>query len=411
MGGSPEYPWVVKKQVFVRLVRGEPANRLAIEYGLANRTIQRWCLWAGLEFRRGYHGGLSTVVDMESTTKPGARYHRLSVGDRAFIEAGLSMDPPMGVRQIAARLQVAASTVSREIARGSTRISAAQKRYCAELAQHQTMRIRRRPRARKLDEPRLRGHVIRRLNRGFSPEQVAGDLRRCFPARKEMQISHETIYQGLYVQGRGALAQELKVEKALRSGRTHRVPASKLPARSKRPWVEGARLVDRPAEVTDRAVPGHWEGDLVVGPQRSGLVTLVERSTRFALIGRLPGTKDSTTVIEVLTRLIQDLPEQMRQTLTWDQGPEMALHPRFTLATGCKVFFCDPHSPWQRGANENLNRLIRDFYPKGTDFNTITDEHIGQMQLLLNTRPRKTLDFQTPIEALNKKIRAVALTP
>ena len=226
-----------------------------------------------------------------------------------------------------------------------------------------------------------------------------------------MQISHETIYQGLYVQGRGALRQELRVEKALRSGRTHRVPASKLPARSKRPWVEGARLVDRPAEVTDRAVPGHWEGDLVIGPQRSGLVTLIERSTRFALIGRLPGTKDSTTVIEVLTRLIQDLPEQMRQTLTWDQGSEMALHPRFTLATGCKVFFCDPHSPWQRGANENLNRLIRDFYPKGTDFNTITDEQIEYMQLLLNTRPRKTLDFQRPIEALNKKIRAVALTP
>ncbi|TQM65592.1 integrase-like protein [Klugiella xanthotipulae] len=212
-------------------------------------------------------------------------------------------------------------------------------------------------------------------------------------------------------EGRGALRHELTVVKALRTGRNRRTPASRLPSREVRPWLAGARITDRPAAASDRAVPGHWEGDLVVGPGNSGLVTLVERATRFALIGRLPGTRDSKTVIDILQQQITQLPGWLRQTLTWDQGQEMSRHREFTVATGCPVFFCDPHSPWQRGSNENLNGLIRDYYPKGTDFNTISDAEIQAVTVQLNDRPRKTLGFHTPREKLDALIGSVAMAP
>jgi IS30 family transposase len=247
------------------------------------------------------------------------------------------------------------------------------------------------------------------LNHRFSPQQVAAELQILFPEQPEMHVSHETIYQALYVQGKGTLRHELTVVKALRSGRTTRVPRSKLPARSKRPWLEGALLSDRPAEVADRAVPGHWEGDLVVGPDNSGIVTLVERSTRYTLLGRLPGTRDSTTVIDVLTRMIEGLPAELTRTITWDQGNEMASHAQFTVATGCRVFFCDPHSPWQRGTNENTNGLIRDFYPKGTNFNEVSDADLAETQRLLNLRPRQTLGWRKPCDRLAELIAGVAL--
>lgn len=257
----------------------------------------------------------------------------------------------------------------------------------------------------------MRGEVVSRLNLRFSPQQVAGQLRVEFPDGEGMQVSHETIYQALYLQGRGGLRHELTVQKALRSGRTGRIPRSKLPARSRRPWLDGARLTDRPAEVADRAVPGHWEGDLVVGPENSGIVTLVERQTRFVLLRRLPGARDSATVIDVLQAMISHLPAELTRTITWDQGQEMAGHARFTIATGCPVFFCDPHSPWQRGSNENTNGLIRDFYPKGTNFNTITDTDLAETQHLLNIRPRQTLGFHTPAATLGQLLNRVALTP
>jgi len=250
---------------------------------------------------------------------------------------------------------------------------------------------------------------VERLNLKFSPTQVAADLRRSFPDRKDMQVSHETIYQALYVQGKGALRHELTVVKALRSGRTGRIPQSRLPARSRRPWLDGARLSDRPAEVADRAVPGHWEGDLVVGPGNSGIVTLVERHSRFTLLGRLPAARDSATVIDVLQGMVATLPTELMKTLTWDQGNEMARHADFTIATGCPVFFCDPHSPWQRGTNENTNGLIRDFYPKGTNFNDISDDDLAQTAQLLNIRPRQTLGWATPAETL-EPLLIVALT-
>lgn len=217
-----------------------------------------------------------------------------------------------------------------------------------------------------------------------------------FPNQPQLWVSHETIYQALYVQGKGSLRHELTVVKALRSGRSRRTPASRLPSRDVRPWLAGARLTARPPSAADRAVAGNWEGDLVVGPGNSGIVTLVERNTRFALIERLPGVRDSITVIDVIRNQIMRLPEHLRKTLTWDQGQEMSRHKDFTIATGCPVFFCDPHSPWQRGSNENLNGLIRDYYPKGTNFNNVSDTSIEAMVDQLKNRPRKIHGFHTP---------------
>jgi len=323
------------------------------------------------------------------------------------------------MRAIAAEVGVAPSTVSREIARASAEVRSG-RCYTAQHAQQRADRLRSRyrPHVGKLDRGELRAEVVRMLNDRCSPQQITGRLPVLFPGRDDMRVSHETIYQAIYLQGRGSLRHELKVTKALRSGRTARRPASKLPRRSSRPWLDGCLLVNRPAEVDDRAVPGHWEGDLVIGPDStdqpelsgSGLVTLVERTTRFTLIGRLPGVRDSATIIDVLTGLTASLPAQLLKSITWDQGQEMAQHARFTVATNCPVFFCDPHSPWQRGTNENTNGLIRDFYPKGTDFNLVTDHQIDETMRLLNIRPRQTLHFYTPAEKMTEILTGVAMT-
>lgn len=325
--------------------------------------------------------------------------------------------------RIAAEIGVHRSSVYRELARH--RVSARDGRsgrqtthYSSVVAQHRADRSRARPKPVKLAQRNvLRRVVVEMLNSGWSPRQVSVRLPRVFPHDESMRISHETIYQALYVQGAGALRQELKRAQALRSGRTSRLPASKLPARSSRPWLDGHRLADRDellaAGHAGRKVPGHWEGDLVVGPNNSGIITLVERASRFTLLGRLPGTRDSTTVIDKLTSMIQDLPDAVRRSsisLTWDQGAEMAQHPRFTIATGCPVFFCDPHSPWQRPSNENLNGQLRWEYPKGTDFNTVTDEELQTVQDMLNARPRVILNGATPHETLNELLATVALT-
>jgi IS30 family transposase len=326
-----------------------------------------------------------------------------------IIEAGLRLG--WAIRAIAREVGVAPSTISREVRRARM-VSRGHVLYDARVADHRAQVQRSRPKISRLDaHPRLRAEVVSMLNGRCSPQQVVGRLRREFPNQPEMHVSHETIYQALYVQGRGGLRHELTVEKALRSGRTGRVPRSKLPRRSSRPWLAGAELSKRPPEAGDRAVPGHWEGDLVIGPDCSGLVTLVERADRYTLIGRLPGTRDSATVIDVLQHMIEQLPTELMRTITWDQGNEMAEHAKFTVNTGCKVFFCDPHSPWQRPTNENTNGLIRDFFPKGTNFNTITDAQITEAQRLLNDRPRKVLHFYTPHEKLTERITGVALTP
>jgi IS30 family transposase len=279
--------------------------------------------------------------------------------------------------------------------------------YSARVAQRGTRPGRARPQPRKLDRPEhaaLRAAVLEGLRQHWSPQQIQGELALRYPQDESMQISHETIYQALYVQGRGSLRAELAREKVLRSGRTSRVPASKLAARSRgKSWVGDATITARPAEVSDRAVPGHWEGDLILGAgNRTAAITLVERATRYTMIARLPARHDATTVTDRLIEMVTALPAHLVKTLTWDQGAELAEHARFTVAADCKVYFCDPHSPWQRGTNENTNGLIREFFPKGTDFTTVPDAEITRVEQLLNTRPRATLGFHTPAVRLNE---------
>lgn len=407
--------WEQRCIAYSMLLSGSSAQTTAKHFNVNTGAVVEWARLAGMVIRMGARGGIELVKDSDTQrTQPSRAYRRLTRDDRTFIEMAINSSPAWSLRAIAVHLAVAVSTVSREIRRhrvetgrgyGPTR----EFKYHSGVAHHRTMQARRKGRAGKLDHGDLRGLVIAALNEKYSPQQVAGRLRMQFPDRPDRHISHETIYQALYVQGKGALRHELTVVKALRSGRNRRIPASRLPARGERPWLEGARISDRPAIVSDRAVPGHWEGDLVVGPGNSGLVTLVERTTRFALIGRLPGTRVSKTVIDVLRQQIEQLPARLRQTLTWDQGQEMSRHREFTVATGCPVFFCDPHSPWQRGSNENLNGLIRDYYPKGTDFNTVSDAEIQAVVVQLNNRPRKTLGFYTPREKMDELIHGVAL--
>lgn len=409
-------PWELRARVLDRVLAGGSVKGAARECGVNVSTALKWVKLAGMtDFSASRHGGGLVVLEPIEHTGKG-KYRRVSGDDRMFIQGARSGDDPMPVSKIAELLGLSRSTVYRELQRGQVEhglgrhVSGKDSFYHAGVADRRAAQLRHKPKCKKLDNPVLRGVVVEWLNEGWSPDAVAGRLRREFPDNPEMHVSHETIYQALYVQGKGALRHELMVEKALRSGRAARKPQSQLPPRSGRPWVEGARLSDRPPEASDRAVPGHWEGDLVVGPNNSGVVTLVERASRFALIGRLPGCRDSKTVIDVMVEMIRTLPRELFTTVTWDQGVEMAQHVDFTVATGCEVFFCDPHSPWQRGSNEQFNGLLREFFPKGTDFNTVSDEELARAARLLNTRPRKTLDYWKPSERLREAIGVALAT-
>ncbi|WP_307871145.1 IS30 family transposase [Micromonospora sp. C51] len=281
--------------------------------------------------------------------------------------------------------------------------------YQAQWAQRRADTARRRPKASKLRPgTRLRHTVAGKLARRWSPKQIAAWLRATYADRPESQVSHETIYQAIYVQSRGNLRAELGRQVALRSGRTQRRPQSRAAgaARSRRPWIGDLHISTRPAEATDRAVPGHWEGDLVIGKAgASAIVTLVERATRYVMLGALPNGRDSDAVIAVLTTLATRMPAHLLRSLTWDQGVEMATHPVFTVATGCPVYFCDPHSPWQRGSNENTNGLLRQYFPKSSyDFRTIDQTGLDEVAHELNTRPRETLDWNTPAQRLAQLI-------
>jgi transposase, IS30 family len=399
------YSMGFRRRALALLVDGLSAMAVARVLGLDRNQLARWANDAGMELCRGRRGGV--CVD---GPEPGDVVVDQVLAGGQLLEGGHLTEAARGViavlwaqgwscRRIAAVVGVVASTINREISKGTVEGHG----YLPRYAHRVTLDNRARPRTARLEgNPQLRAAVVGLLNLKLSPEQVAARLRRDYPARNDMQVSHETIYQALYVQGKGSLRHELTVDKALRTGRTTRQPRSKLPARGTRSWIGQAHITARPAEAADRAVPGHWEGDLVIGAgQKSALITLVERSTRFTMISRLPLTHDADTVAVALITMVQDLPTQLRRTLTWDQGSEMAAHATFTIATGCQVFFCDPHSPWQRGTNENTNGLIRDFYPKGTDFTHISDADIAHTADLLNIRPRKTLDWDTPAERLN----------
>ena len=323
---------------------------------------------------------------------------RLSLEEKMMIQR--FHDTGVSAAEIGRRLGRCRQTISRELRRGQDDDG----RYRARDSYEGAIRKLARPKTPKLDaNRRLRAVVVEALNNKLSPEQISGLLATEHANDSSMQISHETIYQALYVQGKGALRDELKVEKFLRTGRKGRKPQSKLPSRGK-PWVEGALISQRPAEVADRAVPGHWEGDLVIGGenQATALVTLVERTSRLTLIKRLGVNHEASTVTDALVEMMGDLPQALRRSLTWDQGVEMAEHARFSVVTKCPVFFCDPHSPWQRGSNENTNGLVRDFFPKGTNFAKVSDEEVQRAQDLLNYRPRKMHGFKSAAQVYEK---------
>jgi IS30 family transposase len=288
--------------------------------------------------------------------------------------------------------------------------------YSAVVAQRKADARARRPRPRKLvtlfpsPAPLLWELVHGKLVAKWSPRQVSAWLRDQYPDRPEFWVSHETIYQAIYFQARGQLRRDLAQEVLLRSGRARRRPQARGAGvgRGGKLWAQGLNISTRPAEAADRAVPGHWEGDLIIGARnQSAIITLVERSTRFVMLGALPEAKDADTVAEVLTGLMRRLPEELRRTLAWDQGSEMARHAAFTLATGCPVFFCDPHSPWQRGSNENTNGLLRQYFPRSTtNFRDYSQNDLDEIAEQLNGRPRETLGFANPAEKLNELLIA-----
>jgi transposase, IS30 family len=292
------------------------------------------------------------------------------------------------------------------------------RKYSHRQAQRRAQARARRPRPGKLRPPWGKPYpplwytVKDKLLARWSPVQIARWLRAQFPDRPELQVSHETIYQAIYYQARGGLRQELARQVALRSGRTARRPQSRgaRAGRGARAWVRDFHISTRPAEVADRAVPGHWEGDLILGARgASAIITLVERASRYVMLGALPDSRISEQVIDVLIGLMRRLPDQLRTTLTWDQGSELAAHADFTLATDCRVYFCDPHSPWQRGSNENTNGLLRQYFPRSsTNFRTYTQADLDTVARELNGRPRQTLNWQNPAQILNTYLVATA---
>ena len=323
---------------------------------------------------------------------------RLSLAEREEISRGLAGGESL--RSIARRLGRAPSTVSREVASHG-----GAGRYRACVADRSAVRSMRRPKPAKLAQcPRLRAVVEAKLELRWSPQQISGWLALAFPDDPEMRVSHETIYLSLYVQARGALRRELA--RNLRTGRMTRRPTGHLPTIGKGRLTHTVHISERPAEADDRAVPGHWEGDLIFGKGMSAVATLVERSSRFLLLVGLPNGHTADVVAAALADKMTELPVDLRRSLTWDQGKEMAQHVDFTVASGMPVYFCDPRSPWQRGTNENTNGLLRQYFPKrGFDLRTLTQTQLDAVADELNGRPRQTLGWRSPSQALDHAIR------
>jgi len=327
----------------------------------------------------------------------------LDLAEREEISRGIAAG--RSVRGIAAGLGRAPSTVSREIERGGGR-----ELYRATQADASAWERARRPKPCRLAvQERLRDLVAAKLTQNWSPAQIAGWLKQQFPGDGSLHVSTETIYRTLFIQARGALKRELIDH--LRSQRSMRRSKKLSPKRQSRGQILNAVSIrERPAEVEDRAVPGHWEDDLLMGGKNSQIATLAERHSRYVQLVRLP-TKEGSSVAAALADKMRKLPEELRGSLTWDRGSEMAQHKVFTVATDVQVYFCDPRSPWQRGTNENTNGLLRQYFPKGMDLSKITQEKLDAVALQLNTRPRKTLGFITPAEKLNMTLgQSVATT-
>jgi IS30 family transposase len=370
-------------EILDRVARGETRPAIAGGLGTTERTIARVLARAGgRPSRRSRRRRRSPL--------------RLSLIEREEIRAGLAAGESF--RVIARRLGRAASTVSREV--GGVR---GRSGYRATRADDRACEAARRPKLAKLARnPRLRRVVVGLLERRFSPQQICARLRLDYPDDPGMRISAETIYQSLYVQSRGRLRKDLT--RYLRTGRSRRKPRRGPTGQGRIPAM--VSISERPAEVEDRAIPGHWEGDLIVGKQgRSFIGTLVERQTRFVILTRLGADASTEAVTAKIAEQIVRLPEHLRLSLTWDQGREMARHREFTVATGIRVYFCDPHSPWQRGSNENTNGLLRQYFPKGTDLALHDRAELDHVAAELNQRPRQTLGWHTPAETMAELLR------
>jgi IS30 family transposase len=422
-----------RQRFWAAIAGGLSSEQAGVVAGVSAAVGVRW-------FREG--GGMRSV----SRAPLSGRY--LSFAERE--EIAILKARGCGVREIARRIGRAPSTISRELRRNAATRSGGFE-YRATTAQWHADRRARRPKAAKLAaDPRLRRYVQdrlagvvaasdgtpvagpqvrwigrrhgrrqdRRWGRSWSPEQIANRMPVDFPDDDSMRISHEAIYQALYVQGRGALRRELTA--CLRTGRALRVPRARTRGRGKHFVGPEIMISERPAEAADRAVPGHWEGDLILGLSSSAIGTLVERSTRFTILLHLPRMQGhgrprvhngpalaghgAEAVRDAIASSITTLPQQLRRSLTWDQGAEMAQHAQLRIDTGLAIYFCDPHSPWQRGTNENTNGLLRQYFPKGTDLSKHTPTELDAVAAALNSRPRKTLGWKTPAEALNEHL-------
>jgi IS30 family transposase len=362
-------------EVWIRWQRGERVGTIARALGVTHTAV-------GKRLRR--LGGLA----------PGARYRaprHLRSDERETISRGLAAG--QGFAAIARTLGRPTSAVSREVGRNGGR-----RAYRAGPADRAAWRRARRPKACRLaTRPRLRRLVARHLERRWSPEQIAAWLKQTYPDTPDLHVSHETIYRTLFVQSRGVFRRELVQH--LRRGARLRRPRAADGAAPTGPLADAVSIRERPATVEDRAVPGHWEGDLLLGTIDTQIATLVERQSRYVMLTRLP-TKSAPAVADRLARQIRGLPAALRQSLTWDRGRELAAHRQFTVATDVQVYFCDPHSPWQRGSNENTNGLLRQYFPRGTDLSRYSQAQLNRIARELNERPRKTLGWATPAAKL-----------
>ncbi len=324
----------------------------------------------------------------------------LSLSEREEISRGIVAQ--RSIRSMASLLGRSPSTVSREVCRNG-----GYDQYRAAVADEQAWVCARRPKRCKLaNHPQLRQAVVRKLRLNWSPEQIAGWLKRVHPGEGSYQVSHETIYRSLFVQARGVLKKELVQH--LRSKRTIRRSRQATQKGNDHGQIKDMiSISERPASVEDRAVPGHWEGDLIAGSKNSHIATLVERHTRYVMLVKVT-SKDTQTVVSALTRHAKKLPTELYKSLTWDRGKELAAHQQFTLATDIDVYFCDPQSPWQRGSNENTNGLLRQYFPKGTDLSVHSQAHLNKVARQLNERPRKTLEFETPAERFNACVASIS---
>ena len=363
-----------KTELWRRWRRGESLNAIGRALGRIAKVVR---------YEVARTGGIPPAARQRSRLA-------LTLPEREAISRGLARGT--SVRQISRQLRRAPSTVSREVRRHGGR-----RRYRAATADAAAGARGRRPkRCRLATYPALRDAVATKLALEWSPQQIAGWLRQAYPGDPTMHVSHETIYLSLFVQSRGVLNKALQAQ--LRQRRTMRRPRAAAPKTGG--YIVGAVSIrERPATVEDRAVPGHWEGDLLVGSRNSYIATLVERRSRYVCLVRVTG-KGTQTVVRALTRRVQRLPAGLMATLTWDRGLELAAHRTFSIATGVQVYFCDPRSPWQRGSNENTNGLLRQYFPRRTDLSGYSQRYLDAIARRLNTRPRKTLGYRTPADIL-----------